>query len=133
MEQELEILEAKFRRFLNDTIIGASKDYYAKQRKYELRELQIIDDENYEGYLGKYVTQNLFEQFDAFYVSDELNMGFQVLSSIERTVLFLHYEENYKLKEIAKILNMRDETITRIKRRALNKLKNYMEGLKRYE
>ena len=133
MEQELEILEAKFRRFLNDTIIGASKDYYAKQRKYELRELQIIDDENYEGYLGKYVTQNLFEQFDAFYVSDELNMGFQVLSSIERTVLFLHYEENYKLKEIAKILNMRDETITRIKKRALNKLKNYMEGLKRYE
>ena len=103
MEQELEILEAKFRRFLNDTIIGASKDYYAKQRKYELRELQIIDDENYEGYLGKYVTQNLFEQFDAFYVSDELNMGFQVLSSVERTVLFLHFEESYKLKEIAKI------------------------------
>ena len=66
-------------------------------------------------------------------MSDELNMGFQVLSSIERTVLFLHYEENYKLKEIAKILNMRDETITRIKKRALNKLKNYMEGLKRYE
>ena len=30
MEQELEILEAKFRRFLNDTIIGAAKDYYAK-------------------------------------------------------------------------------------------------------
>lgn len=44
MEQELEFLEAKFRRFLNDTIIGASKDYYAKQKKYELRELSIIDD-----------------------------------------------------------------------------------------
>lgn len=133
MEQELEILEAKFRRFLNDTIIGASKDYYAKQKKYELRELSIIDDENYEGYLGKYVTQNLFEPFDAICGSDELNMGFQVLSSVERTVLFLHFEGNYKLKEIAKILNMRDETITRIKKRALNKLKNYMEGLKRYE
>lgn len=133
MKQELEILEAKFRRFLNDTIIGASKDYYAKQKKYELRELQIIDDESYEGYLCKHATQDLFEQFDDCFSYYELNMFFETLSSVERAVLFLHFEEKYKLKEIAKILNMRNETITRIKKRALNKIKNYMKGLERYE
>ena len=133
MKQELEILEAKFRRFLNDTIIGASKDYYAKQKKYELRELQIIDDESYEGYLCKHATQDLFEQFDDCFSYYELNMFFETLSSVERAVLFLHFEEKYKLKEIAKKLNMRNETITRIKKRALNKIKNYMKGLERYE
>ena len=133
MKQELEILESKFRRFLNDTIIGASKDYYAKQKKYELRELQIIDDESYEGYLCKHATQDLFEQFDDCFSYYELNMFFETLSSVERAVLFLHFEEKYKLKEIAKILNMRNETITRIKKRALNKIKNYMKGLERYE
>ena len=60
-------------------------------------------------------------------------MFFETLSSVERAVLFLHFEEKYKLKEIAKILNMRNETITRIKKRALNKIKNYMKGLERYE
>ena len=133
MKQELEILEAKFRRFLNDTIIGASKDYYAKQKRYELRELQIVDDESYEGYLCKYATQDLFEQFDDCFSYYELTMFFETLSSVERAVLFLHFEEKYKLKEIAKILNMRNETITRIKKRALKKIKNYMKGLERYE
>lgn len=132
MEQELEILEAKFQYFLNQTIIGASKDYYKKQMRYELRELRIIDDENYEQYLGKYI-----EQDDCGFLSIEknyeLNKEFKLLSLIERTVIFLYFEGNYKTNEIAKILNIKEQSVSRIKKRALTKLKNSMKGFEKNE
>ncbi|MDO5556157.1 MAG: sigma-70 family RNA polymerase sigma factor [Clostridia bacterium] len=137
MENELEILEIKFNYFLNQTIIGASKDYYNKQKKYEINELQIIDDESYEEYLKEYIKEDCqeldyvlkgYDAFDEFADNPKLNNAVQKsLSDIERIVIFLYFKNAYKTNEIAKILDMREQSISRIKKRALDKLKLFME------
>ena len=135
MENEFDILEIKFNHFLNLTIIGASKDYYKKQRTYEEKEIKIIDNENFEDYLAKYIIQdedeifakrNLYGQFD----NPELNNAFEKsLSFNEKMVIFLYFNEGYRVNIIAKILRMNVDSITRLKRKALEKLRNNMKGV----
>ena len=92
MSEELEILESKFRCFLNQTIIGASKDYYKIQRKYDDYELQIIDNENYKEYLKEFIVKEdewiscAFDDFGDNYV---LNCGIKLLSTIELSLIHI--------------------------------------------
>lgn len=131
MLQELEILEARFDSFLNRTIVGASMNYYNKQKKYEYRELQIIDNEDYEEYLKPYLAEEddgfsrVFEGFEDNYV---LNCGVESLSINEKTVIFLYFKKHYSTSEIAQIMNIREQSVSRIKTRALDKLKMFMKG-----
>ena len=131
MLQELEILEARFDSFLNRTIVGASMNYYNKQKKYEYRELQIIDNEDYEEYLKPYLAEEddgfsrVFEGFGDNYV---LNCGVESLSINEKTVIFLYFKKHYSTSEIAQIMNVREQSVSRIKKRALDKLKMFMKG-----
>ena len=131
MLQELEILEARFDSFLNRTIVGASMNYYNKQKKYEYRELQIIDNEDYEEYLKPYLAEEddgfsrVFEGFEDKYV---LNCGVESLSINEKTVIFLYFKKHYSTSEIAQIMNVREQSVSRIKTRALDKLKMFMKG-----
>ncbi len=133
MNQELDILEAKFNYFLNQTIIGASKDYYKKQMRYETREMCIVDDENYEEYIGKFMPEEGYGNYCVFDVNDELNRCVKLLSNIERTVIFLYFVDGYRTNEISRIVNMKEQSISRIKKRALEKLREYMKGVDRYE
>lgn len=131
MLQELEILEARFDSFLNRTIVGASMNYYNKQKKYEYRELQIIDNEDYEEYLKPYLAEEddgfsrVLEGFEDNYV---LNCGVESLSINEKTVIFLYFKKHYSTSEIAQIMNVREQSVSRIKTRALDKLKMFMKG-----
>ncbi len=131
MNDDLKILELRFESFLNQTIIGASKDYYKIQKKYCNHELQIIDDENYEKYLNRFIMQEdegIFCAFDEFGNNYALNCGVKSLSTIERTVIFLYFKKCYPTSEIAKIMGIREQSISRIKKRALDKLKIFMKG-----
>ena len=130
MKDNLEIQEAKFRSFLNKTITGASKAYYNKQMKYEQRELRIMDDENFTEYIKNYIMQEEFVPLDLFEESSVLNNAYKSLSNIEKTVIFLYFDEEYKIKEIAAILRMNEDSIGRIKKRAINKIKNSIKGVK---
>lgn len=131
MIQELETLEARFDSFLNRTIAGASMNYYNKQRKYEYRELQIINNEDYEEYLKPYLAEEedgfscVFEGLEDNYV---LNCGVESLSINEKTVIFLYFKKHYSTSEIAQIMNIREQSVSRIKTRALDKLKMFMKG-----
>lgn len=131
MLQELEILEARFDSFLNRTIVGASMNYYNKQKKYEYRELQIIDNEDYEEYLKPYFAEeddgfsHVFQGFEDNYV---LNCGVESLSINEKTVIFLYFKKHYSTSEIAQIMNVREQSVSRIKTRALDKLKMFIKG-----
>ena len=51
----------------------------------------------------------------------------QLLKEDERNVLYLHYYEGYKIKEIAKILKQKQNTINSKLTRARKKLKEIME------
>ena len=52
------------------------------------------------------------------------------LSNIEMTVVFLLFEKQFTSNEASKILEICSDSVTRIKRRAIKKLKNYMKGRK---
>ena len=131
MLQELEVLESKFESFLNRTIVGASMNYYNKQRKYECRELQIIDNEDYAEYLKPFIAEEdegfscVYEGFGDNHV---LNCGVESLSVTERTVIFLYFKKHYSTSEIAQIMSIREQSVSRIKKRSLDKLKMFMKG-----
>lgn len=124
MRDNLEILEAKFRSFLNKTIIGASKAYYNKQMKYEQRELRIIDDENYIEYIKDYLKQDDIVPCGLFEENSMVNNAYKSLSNIEKTVIFLYIDKEYRIREIAELLSMNEDSVGRIKKRAINKIKN---------
>lgn len=127
MKDNLEVQEAKFRSFLNKRIIGASKDYYKKQMKYEQNELRIMDDENFSSYLLAFTRQNDVLPYDFLFDELENNNVYKSLSDIEKTVIFLYFEREYKTDEIANLLNIHSESVRRIRRRAINKIKNNMK------
>ena len=128
------IQEIKFNYFLNKTIVGASKDYYNKQQKISLREVLLIDNQDYEDYLKKYIKteDTLYDAFDISMLDELLDNrivlnAVKSLTEVERLVIFLLVIQGYTLKEVSTMLNMYLESISRIKTRALRKLRNYLE------
>ena len=61
------------------------------------------------------------ERHDIYYAVQELPLKY-------RTVVYLHYYENYKINEIGKILGIKENTVKSHLARAREKLKNAMEG-----
>lgn len=105
-------------------------DYYKKQKKYYENELQIIDDENYKDYLKRFTMKEENYLCDIYDYGNNyvLNCGIESLSAIERTVIFLCFKKCYTTAEISNMINIREQSVSRIKRRALGKLKMFMKG-----
>ena len=61
------------------------------------------------------------ERHDIYYAVQKLPLKY-------RTVVHLHYYENYKINEISKILGIKENTVKSHLARAREKLKNAMEG-----
>jgi len=129
------VQEIKFNHFVNQTIFGASKDFFRRQKKQEMRELFILDDEKHERYLSELVRTDpdfpvlqgeLEDEYNGF-ENSALNNAMKSLSYIEKRVIFLLVEKKYKQVEVAKKLEMHEDSIARIRKRALKKLRDYME------
>ncbi len=134
MENKNTLKEKKFDSFLTKTIIFSSKDYYRTEITKDKNELKIIDDENYTKYLNdylKYSFDDTYEKVTNFMdVCDNTMLieALKSLSDIEMAVIFLLFEKQLTSSESSKILKICADTVTRIKKRALRKLKNYLEG-----
>jgi RNA polymerase sigma factor (sigma-70 family) len=118
--------EERFDSFLNKTIIMSSKDYFRKQMQIIKREPTIVDDENYTTFLQEFI------EWDCAFLSVEnksqLNNAVRSLSAIEQSVIFLLFQEEFSQDEASKILDICSKSVSRIKLRAVKKLKNYLEG-----
>lgn len=140
MENENLYKEERFDSFLNKIIILSSKQYYRNEITKDLTELKIMDDEKYARYLDEYL-QSKSDAYNLESIDDFINLcensmlacGLQSLSDIEMTVIFLLYAKKLKSSEASKILEIYSDSVTRIKKRAIKKLKNYMKGNKNYE
>lgn len=127
--------EERFDSFLNKTIIMSSKQYYRDEIAKDLKELNIIDDENYKGYIDNYLKYDdeiyNFDNVDNFIELCENPMlvrALKSLSEIEMTVIFLLFEKQLTSSESSKILDICSDSVTRIKRRALKKIEKYLKG-----
>lgn len=135
MEDLSELKSKKFSSFLNKTIILSSKEYYRYEANKNLKELKIIDDEDYSEYMKDYLKYddeicNIDTMDDFVDICDNpvLIRALKSLSDIEMTVIFLLFEKQLTSSESSKILKICSDSVTRIKRRAIDKLKKYFEG-----
>ncbi len=120
--------EERFDSFINKTIILASKCYFRKQMNIGNREKSIIDDKNYESYLESIIANgNMSSIIDSFANNLQLNSALNTLSDIEQSVIFLLFNEDLSQEDAEKILEVCSKSVSRIKLRALNKIKKYLK------
>lgn len=136
-QKNLENEMQRFNSFVNKTIIGASKDYYRKELEKKRRELRLLDnqslEEDFEDYLQ--YSQSFFEIQSAKNAIEFINLcenlslfiALKSLSAIEQSVIFLQYSEELTNEETGKELNLHPISVSRIKNRALSKLKKILK------
>ena len=121
--------EERFDSFLNRTIILSSKRYFKKQMNIIKKEKTIIDDVNYTSFLQDFIVlNNAFFSVDEVDYRMELNNALGSLSAIEQAVLFLLFKKELTQDEAGKILEICSNSVSRIKLRAIDKLKKYLKG-----
>ncbi len=128
MEYKNDYKEERFDSFLNKTIILSSRTYFKKQMNTLNKEKVIVDDEDYSAFLQDFINMNN----KVYSVSDvdtslQLQNALKSLSAIEQAVIFLLFEEELTQSEAAKILEIYSKTVSKIKIRAINKLKKYFK------
>lgn len=129
MEYKNDYKEERFDSFLNKTIILSSRTYFKKQMNTLNKEKVIVDDEDYSAFLQDFINMNN----KVYSVSDvdtslQLQNALKSLSAIEQAVIFLLFEEELTQNEAAEILEIYSKTVSKIKIRAVKKLKKYFEG-----
>lgn len=129
---EQEDKDKKFDNFLNKTIVMSSKKYFKKEANIGRKEQSIIDNEDFCAILDGI---NVFDDscFDAVDRKLQLNNAVKTLSVVEQAVIFLLFDEELSQDEAAKILEICSKSVSRIKLRAIRKLKEYLEGDSSYE
>ena len=121
--------EEKFNSFLNKTIILSSRTYFKKQMNIMKKERTIMDNENYSSFLQDFIESNGdFVSIDSIDSYMELNNALNCLSDIEQAVIFLLFNEQLSQEEAADILEIWSKSVSRIKVRAIEKLKRYLKG-----
>lgn len=128
MESKSNYNEERFDSFLNKTIILSSRTYFKKQMNIIDKEKNIINDMDYSAILNDFVALNSsFLSTDDIDISLQLKSALQSLSAIEQAVIFLLFEEELTQSEAAEILEVYSKTVSKIKIRAINKLKKYFK------
>ena len=117
--------EEKFDSFLTKTIILSSKRYFKKEINTNRKEQIIFDDQNYSAFIqGFFDSQN--PNFESTIdLSLSVKEALKSLSAIEQSVIFLLFNEDLSQKEAAQILEIYSKTVSKIKIRAIDKLKKY--------
>lgn len=119
--------ENRFNNFLNKTIILSSKRYFKKEINISKREQTLVDNNSNTSVLNS-VANSVTTDFDLVENCLELNTALSKLSDIEQTVIFLLYNKELSQDEASKILEICSKSVSRIKIRAIKKLRKYMEG-----
>ena len=118
--------EKRFDGFLNKTIILSSKDYFRKDMNINNNEVSSnVYDEDFFANSFDFFSNNSIYNLE---LSIELNSAIKSLSAIEQSVIFLLYNEGLTQEETSEILKIWRASVDRIKKRALEKMKNHMEG-----
>lgn len=128
MEDNEEYKSQKFDKYLNKVIVGASLNYFKREAKINGREKTLIDDTNYTKVIEDTLVQQSYEDFTNEFEKKELISAIEKLSNIEQTVLFLLFSKDISRTEAAKILKICDDTVSRIKKRVIEKLREELKG-----
>ena len=121
--------EERFDSYLNKIIIFTSKRYFKKQMSISNKEKTIVDDDDNASFLQDFLMINCaYSAVDDVERKLQLNTALKSLSAIEQAVVFLLYKKELNQDEASKILEICSKSVSRIKIRAIKKLKNFLKG-----
>ena len=121
--------QERFDSFLNKTIILSSRTYFKKQSNISNKEKTIVDNEDYSAYLQDFIASDAhLSDIDKIDLSLQLKNALNSLTAIEQSVIFLLFQEELSQDEAAKILEIWSKYVSRIKVRAIEKLRKYLKG-----
>lgn len=121
--------QERFDSFLNKTIILSSRTYFKKQSNISNKEKTIVDNEDYSAYLQDFIARDAhLSDIDKIDLSLQLKNALNSLTAIEQSVIFLLFQEELSQDEAAKILEIWSKSVSRIKVRAIEKLRKYLKG-----
>lgn len=121
--------QERFDSFLNKTIILSSRTYFKKQSNISNKEKTIVDNEDYSAYLQDFIASDAhLSDIDTIDLSLQLKNALKSLTAIEQSVIFLLFQEELSQDEAAKILEIWSKSVSRIKVRAIKKLRKYLKG-----
>lgn len=121
--------QERFDSFLNKTIILSSRTYFKKQSNISNKEKTIVDNEDYSAYLQDFFASDAhLSDIDKIDLSLQLKNALNSLTAIEQSVIFLLFQEELSQDEAAKILEIWSKSVSRIKVRAIEKLRKYLKG-----
>ena len=127
MESKSNYNEERFDSFLNKTIILSSRTYFKKQINIINKERTIVDMD-YSTFLSDFIVLNhKVSYIDDIDISLQLNSALKALSAIVQAVIFLLFYEDFTQSEVAEILEIYSKTISKIKIRAIDKLKKFFK------
>ena len=121
--------QERFDSFLNKTIILSSRTYFKKQSNISNKEKTIVDNVDYSAYLQDFIASDAhLSDIDTIDLSLQLKNALKSLTAIEQSVIFLLFQEELSQDEAAKILEIWSKSVSRIKVRAIEKLRKYLKG-----
>ena len=129
MENITNYKEERFDSFLNKTILFTSKSYFIKQMKILNTENTIMDNEDFASFIYNFIELDTpYSSYDDIDSYLDLKSALKSLSAIEQAVVFLLYKKELTQEEASQILEIYSKSVSRIKLRAFDKLRNYLEG-----
>ncbi len=104
----------------------------AKSNLAAIMSLDFVLDHQEENYSRtQIISENLKEQPEASFLEGEikriLKTGIASLKETERLVVSLYYEQELNMKDIAEVIGVSEPRVSQIHRKAIEKLKDYME------
>lgn len=121
--------EERFDSFLNKTIMMSSRKYFLKQMNIIDKENTIVDNEDFSLFLQEFIElDSRFMTIEKIDTNIVLNCALSCLSDIEQAVIFLLFDKELSQDKASEVLNIWSKSVSRIKIRAIAKLKKYLEG-----
>lgn len=125
IELKDDIVFARYISYMRTALLHKRIDYL-KHKKYLLDKEISMSNKEWEKLFN---TDNFEYSFlnEEKCKNEELVKGLKQLTEKQRKVIIQYYYKNKKLKEIAKDTNKDESTVRKLKDRAIEKLRNYLE------
>ena len=125
IELKDDIVFARYISYMRTALLHKRIDYL-KHKKYLLDKEISMSNKEWEKLFN---TDNFEYSFlnEEKCKNEELVKGLKQLTEKQRKVIIQYYYKNKKLKEIAKDMNKDESTVRKLKDRAIEKLRNYLE------
>ena len=125
IELKDDIVFARYISYMRTALLHKRIDYL-KHKKYLLDKEISMSNKEWEKLFN---TDNFEYSFlnEEKCKNEELVKGLKQLTEKQRKVIIQYYYKNKKLKEIAKDMNKDESAVRKLKDRAIEKLRNYLE------